>query len=128
MNRKQADRRPDQKPDQQGQGKYDPGKPESGRRMPEVSEGSKGFGQPEGHPIGKPAPKPGTRVGRKDILDGDRSDRESGRPVQLEDDDHEGQNFSAGQHAEADVQRGLSGRPQEGREDRKPYEAEKTQR
>jgi hypothetical protein len=127
MNKKQADRRPDHKPAEQGQGQYDPSKPESGRRMPEVPEGGKRFGQPGGHPIDKQAPKPGTRAKGKDILDGDRSDRESGRPIQLGDDD-ERQTFSSGQPGSADAERGLGGRPQDGREDRKPYEAEKTQR
>ena len=93
--------------------------------MPEVPEGGKGFGKPEGHPVDKQAPKP-ERGGGKDILDGDRSDRESGRPVQLEDDDDE--SVSSGQHGQADAEHGLGGRPQEGREDRKPYEAEKTRR
>jgi hypothetical protein len=127
MDKKQADRRPGEKPAEQGQGKYDPSKPESGRRMPEVREGSKKFGQSEDHPIDKQAPKPGTRSGGKDILDGDRSDRESGRPLQLEDDD-ESQTFPPGQPGRADAERGLGRRPQEGDEDRKPYEAEKTKR
>jgi hypothetical protein len=124
MNKKQADRRPDDKPAEQGQGK-----PVPERRMPEVPEGGKRFGQPEGRPIDKQAPKPGMRSGGKDTLEGDRSDRESGRPVQLEDDDDKGQGVPSGQHGQADVERGLGGRPpQEGREDRKPYEAERTTR
>ena len=51
-------------------------------------------------------PKPGGGSGGKDIFESERSDRESGRPVQLEDDgEPEG------------------GRPQEGYEDRKHYQA-----
>jgi len=127
MNKKQADRRPDEKPAEQGSGKYDPSKPESGRRMPEVSEASKEFGEPKGHPIDKQAPKLGARGRDKDILDGERSDRESGRPVQLEDDD-ESEIVSPGQPDRADSEPGLGDYPQWGRENRKPREAEKTKR
>ena len=105
----------------------DPSKPESGRRMPDVSEANKEFGEPEGHAIDKQAPEPGARGGGKGILDGERSDRESGRPVQLEDDD-ESQIVSPGQPGRADSEPGLGGRPQGGRENRKPREAEKTKR
>jgi hypothetical protein len=127
MNKKQADRRPDEKPRQQGPGKYDPAKPESGRRMPEAPKDRKEFGKPEGHPMDQHAPKPGTRSGGKDIFDGDRSDRESGRPVQLED-DNESQIFSPARPGGTESEPGLDGRPQEGREGRKTYEAEKTKR
>jgi hypothetical protein len=127
MDKKQADRGPDEKSAEQGRGKYDPSKPESGRRMPEVPEGGKRFGQPEGHPIDKQIPRPGNRSGGKDILEGDWSDRESGRPVQLGEDD-ESETFSSGQPGPAGAEHGRGGRPQEGREDPKPYEAEKTKR
>ena len=96
--------------------------------MPEVRGGSKRFGQPEGHPIDKQAPKPGVRGGGKDILEGDRSDRESGRPVQLEDDD-ESQGVAPGRRGRTtEAERGLGGRPQEGQEGRKPFETDKTKR
>lgn len=127
MNKKQAGRRPEQNPAERGPGNYDPSKPESGRRTPKLSEDRKGFGKPEGHPIDKQAPNPGPEGGGKDILDGERSDRDSGRPVQLEDDD-ESQIVSPGQRGRADSEPGLGGRPQGGRENRKPREAEKTKR
>jgi hypothetical protein len=41
--------------------------------------------QPAGLLVDKRVPMPG--AGRKDILEGERSDHESGRPVQLEEDD-----------------------------------------
>ncbi len=87
MNKKGADRRPDEKPAEQGQGKHDPSTPESGRRMTEVSEASKNSGRPRVIPSTSRSPGPEGRGGGKDILEGDRSDRESGRPIQLEDDD-----------------------------------------
>jgi hypothetical protein len=109
MDKKQADRRPGEKPAAQGQGKNEPTKPESGPRMPEAPEGNKRFGQTEGDSGDKQAPKPGARGGERGILDGgDRSDRESGRPIQLEDDD-EREAFPPGQ-------------------ERKPSEPEKTKR
>lgn len=117
MNKKQVDRRPDEKPAEQGSGKYDPNRPEPGHRISGVPEGDKG------QPLDKQAPNPGMRVGRNDILDGDRSDRESGRPVQLEDDGEEEESTGW-----ADAKPGLDGRQHAGREGQKPYEAEKTKR
>jgi len=96
MHKKQVDRRPDGKPAEQGAGKYDPTRPAPDRKAPEVPEENKGFGKPEGHPIDKPTPKPGTRFGRKDIFEGERSDRESGRPVQLEVEDDDDETSPAG--------------------------------
>jgi hypothetical protein len=131
MSKKQSDRRPDQKPAEGGPGNDDPkdlGKPEAGRRMPQVPEDRKGFRQPEGDPIDKQAPKPGTQSGGKDILDGGRSDRESGRPVQLEEDDDERQPFPRRQPGRADSEPGVGGRPQDGREGRRPGEVERTKR
>ena len=58
-------------------------------------------------------PSPARGAGGKDILDGDRSDRESGRPIQLED-DAERESFPPGQPGQADAERGQGGRPQEG--------------
>jgi hypothetical protein len=132
MDKKQAHRRPDEKPAEQGKGRFETRKPESEPRMPEFPEGGKRFGQPEGLPGDKPtidrqAPKPGARSGGTEILEGDRSDRDSGRPIQLEDDD-ERESVPAGQRGQADATRGQSGRPQEGTEDRKPYGAEKAKR
>jgi len=90
MDKKRADRRPGEKPAEQRQGKSEPRTPESGPRVPETPEGNKRFGQPEGYPSDKQAPKPGGRGWD------DRSDRESGRPIQLEDDD-EREAFPPGQ-------------------------------
>ena len=82
--------------------------------MPGDSAERKGFAKPEGDPIDKQMPKPGARSGGKDIFESERSDRESGRPVQLEDDDE----------PEGDAEPGLGGgRPQEGYEDRKHSQA-----
>ena len=115
MNKKQFDRRPDEKPAEQGTGtQHDP----ITRRPGE---------HPEGHPIDEPTPKPGTRLGRKEILEGERSDRASGRPVQLEDDE-ERQTVPPGQPGRADSEPGLGGRPQEGRQDRRSREGEPTER
>jgi hypothetical protein len=83
MAKKQADRRPDEKP-----AKQNPAGPEvmkdADRTITESGERGEGFGRrPEGAPNDKPRP------GRDDkgIFEGDRSDRESGRPIQLDDDD-----------------------------------------
>lgn len=132
MDEKQAHRRPDAKPAEQGKGRFETSKPEPGPRMPEFPEGGKRFGQPEGLPVDKPtidrqAPKPGARSGGKEILEGDRSDRESGRPIQLED-DSERESFPPGQRGQADATRDQGG-PSSGRHrGPKPHEAEKTKR
>ncbi len=65
MDKKQADRRPAEKPAEHGSGTFDPNRPEPGRRMPEAPEGNKGFGKPEGQPIDKQMPTPEMRAGRK---------------------------------------------------------------
>ena len=96
MDKKQADRRPAEKPEEHG----------SGRRVPEAPDGNKGFGKPEGQPIDKPF------AGRKDILESDRSDRESGRPVQLDEEDEDD---------EGELTSGRAERQQ-------PYEADKSKR
>jgi hypothetical protein len=65
----------------QGQGTAAPGqlaKPDP----PEKDKMPRPGTAPAGQPVDKRTPKPG--AGRKDMLEGDRSDRESGRPVQLE--------------------------------------------
>jgi hypothetical protein len=124
MSKKQADRRPDQKPADQGSdSRYDPSKPEYGRKMPEVPEDK---GRPEGGPIDKPFPKPETRGGDKDFLEGERSDRQSGRPIQLEEDDPK--TLPGQRSGRADSKPGQVGRPQEGSEGRKPLEGEPTKR
>jgi hypothetical protein len=113
MDKKPFDRR-------QGQGTQAPGqptKPESGRKMPEAMEKEKTprLGeQPAGPLVDKRMPMPG--AGRKDILEGERSDHESGRPVQLEEDDD-----STGNRRDADV----GGRRQH---DRKPAEGQTAKR
>jgi hypothetical protein len=103
----------------QGDGMQAPGqptKPESGRRMPDAFEKEKTprpGEQPAGQPIDKRVPMPG--AGRKDIPEGERSDRESGRPLQLEEDDD-----GKGNRRDADVGR----RP----DDRKPTEGQTVKR
>jgi hypothetical protein len=121
MDKKQADRRPEEKAAGQGAGKYDPASPEPRRK---VSQQDKQSGQPEAHPIDEQTPTPGMRGGSNDILDGERSDRESRRPIHLED-DGEGETMQPGR---ADAEPGLGGRPQEGHERRRPHEVEPTKR
>jgi len=67
-----------------GTGAGQPTKPEPGRKMPAPPEKHRPSKreQPAGMPVDQPMP--GTE--HEDILDSDRSDRESGRPVQLEED------------------------------------------
>ena len=84
MDKKQIDR--GQKPVEHDRGSFDPTKPESGRRIPETPE--KGPRKPEGHPIDKEMPKPGAQRPGK-AFDSERSDRESGRPVELGEDEAE---------------------------------------
>jgi hypothetical protein len=68
----------------QGQGTAAPGQPAKPDPL-EKDKMPRPGAPPAGQPVDKRMPKPG--VGRKDILEGDRSDRESGRPVQLEEGD-----------------------------------------
>ena len=82
MDKKQGNRRPGEKPAEQGFGTYDPSRPEPGRKTPEARE-DEGFGKPESQPIDKQMPNP-ERPARRDLLESERSDRESGRPVQLD--------------------------------------------
>jgi hypothetical protein len=99
-------------------------KPKSRRKGSAAPEKEKGYGRPEEQPEGsplEPMPKPGRRFGDKDILEGERSDRESGRPIQLEDDDTERR-----QEGRADAKPGLGDRQQEGREHRRTPESQKT--
>jgi hypothetical protein len=87
MDKKLGNRRPGEKPAEQGSGTYAPNRPEPKRKTPEAPH-DKGFGKPEGQPIDKQTPNPETRA-RRDILESERSDRESGRPVQLDDEAEE---------------------------------------
>jgi hypothetical protein len=88
MAKKPVDRRPDEKPTKPGGGTHQPGR-EPGR-MPEDAQGRKGSETPERRPMDKPFPAPGSGGTREGVFDGgERSDRESGRPVQLQDDDEE---------------------------------------
>jgi hypothetical protein len=89
MPKKQVDRRPDENPAKQNPARPEVSKPDALRRMGEEPDVRKGFGKPEGVPIDKQMPKPGGRRDAQDIFDGDRSDRESGRPIQLDDDESE---------------------------------------
>ena len=119
MDKKQAGRRPAEKVAEHGPGKFDPNRPEPGRR-PEAPR-EQGFGKPEGQPIDKQLPTPGMRAGRSDILESERSDRESGRPVQLEGEDDE-------REVTSDAKPGFGGGQYGGRADQKPYEADKPKR
>ena len=92
MDKKQDNRRPGQKPAKQGSGTYDLTRPEPGRKTHEAPD-DEGFGKPEGQPIDKQIPNRDMRAGR-DLLESERSDRDSGRPVQLDDEadeEHRGQ-------------------------------------
>jgi hypothetical protein len=115
MHRRHVDRRPAGEPVDPGAGKHDPNRPAPDRKAPEA---------PQGHPIDKPTPQPGAPFGGKNIFDDDRSDRESGRPVQLEDDDTD----ETIQPGRADAGPGLGGRQEAGRKDRRSGEVEPTKR
>jgi hypothetical protein len=91
MRKEQLDRQPDERPAEQEVGRHDPNRPEPGRKAPDLPKKDKAYRKPgehpEGHPIDKTTPKPEPRFGDKEIFEGDRSDRASGRPVQLEDEE-----------------------------------------
>jgi hypothetical protein len=101
MDKKQGNRRPGEKPAEHPSGAYDTNQPEPGRKTQGAAD-DKGFGKPEGQPIDKQVPNPELRP-RRDILESERSDRESGRPVQLDDE--------TGELDEADVDRGQEQKP-----------------
>jgi len=86
MAKKQADRRPDEKPARPNPARPDVIK-DTDRGIAKGGESRKGLGRPEGAPIERPLPRPGRDD--KGVFDGDRSDRDSGRPIQLDDDDAE---------------------------------------
>jgi hypothetical protein len=88
MARKQVDRRPGEKPAKQNPAGLDGAKPDAVRRMAEGG-ARKGLGKPEGAPMDRPLPRRDAEREDRDLFDRDRSDRESGRPVQLEDDEAE---------------------------------------
>jgi hypothetical protein len=71
-----------------------PTKPDAGSKTPEALDKNKTPSRPGAQPGGPPIDKgtSGGGLGRKDdVLEGQRSDRESGRPVQLgKDDDGKG--------------------------------------
>ncbi len=124
-NRRPDQNRPDQKPTGPGAGTYDSGKPDAGR-MPEDFPGRKGFEKPAGGPIDKPFPAPGAGGRGKDIFDAERSDRESGRPIQLEEDDTvdaERSDQEAGRPVQLDGDQRRKDRPERG-----PHEVESTTR
>jgi hypothetical protein len=50
MNKKQADRRPDERPPEQSAGRYDPSKPQPGR-LPEDPQEDREFRKPAGRPV-----------------------------------------------------------------------------
>ena len=109
--KKQLDRRPDEKNTEHGSGQYDPSKPESGRIGESVD---KNVRRPEGSPIDKELPRPGMAGKREDTFEEDRSDRQSGKPLQLEE---EREPSSAGRKP------GFGERKSEGQ---KPHEAGST--
>jgi hypothetical protein len=88
MARKQVDRRPDEKPAKQNPAGPDGTRPDAVRRVAEGGEARKGLGEPEGT-IDRPLPKRGAEREDGNLFDRDRSDRESGRPIQLEEDEAE---------------------------------------
>jgi hypothetical protein len=116
MSKKPVERRPDEKPTGPGTGSYTPGKP-APVRMPEDQE-RKGFDKPEGRPIDKPFPTPRTDGKDKDAFGGERSDRESGRPVQLEgnEEDAERSDRTSGRPVQLEADEGRF----EQRKDRQP--------
>jgi hypothetical protein len=57
--------------------------------MPDPAASPQGAGNPEATLMDKGSSKPGPGRDDQDIFDSDRSDRESGRPIQLEDEDSE---------------------------------------
>jgi hypothetical protein len=116
-------RRRDEKPTGPDAGTYDPGNPEAGR-MPEDFPGRKGLERPAGGPIDKPLPTPGAGDRGRDIFDGERSDRESGRPVQLEGDEDDERSDRESQRP---VQLEEDGQ-WKGRQGRSPREVEPTKR
>jgi hypothetical protein len=85
MAREQVDRRPDEKPAKQNPAGPEGANPDAVRRMAEGGEARKGLGTPEGAPTDRSLPNRGSERADRDPFDRDRSDRESGRPVQLED-------------------------------------------
>ena len=101
--------RPTQDPGRPDVTKPDPpgGRPETPR--------SERTPKPEGNPIDKQMPRPGARQRGQGHLRDERSDRESGRPVQLEDD---------GSRAQAGRRSSPAGRPQQEVRGPEAYEAE----
>lgn len=139
MGKKRVDRRPDQRPTGPGAG-TDPGNPEAGRMLEELP-GRRGFEKPAGRPIDKSLPTPGAGGRSQDIFEEGRSDRESGRPVQLEEDE-ERSDRESGRAVQLEEDDGevrtdrklgrpvqLEGaEPQKGRQGRSPREVEPTTR
>ena len=123
MSKKPADRRPDENPTGPGAGAYAPGNPERDRMPDDVRE-RKGFEKPAGRPIDKQLPTPGAGGKGKDFFEGERSDRESGRPVQLEgDEENERSDRASGRPVQ------LEGDEQsKSRQGRSPREAESAKR
>lgn len=109
MSRKPPDRRPDGSPAEQRAGKYDPSRPEPGRRVPEIPEENEAFGTPEGRPIDRQVPGLGMRAGH---------------PVPVEEDDEE-ENIEPG---EVDTGPGWGGHRPESDEGRGPRQVEPTRR
>jgi hypothetical protein len=86
MSKKQGDRRSDEKSAARPSGGAKAG---ARRSTPDPAASPQGAGNPDATLMDKASPKPGPRRDDQDIFDSDRSDRESGRPIQLEDEDSE---------------------------------------
>jgi hypothetical protein len=127
MSKKPVDRRPAEKPTRPGDGANAPSNSEPGRMAEDLQE-RKGLDKLEGRPIDKPFPTPRTGGKGKDFFEGERSDRESGRPVQLEDDeDGERSDQASGGPVQLEADEGRF-EQRKGREDRTVREVEPTQR
>ncbi len=128
MSKKRVNRRPDEKLNGPGAGANAPDNA-ARDRMPDDFEQRKGFEKPAaGDPTDKPLPTPGAGVKRKDFFEGERSDRESGRPVQLEgDQDDERSDRQSGRPVRLGTEASPSEQPT-GRQNRSQREAEPTKR
>lgn len=94
MSRKgQFDRHPNERPAEQDAGGHDANRPEPGRKAPDLpgaDRARRGSGDhPEDHPVDHATRKPEISFAGKDFLETERSDRASGRPIQLEEEQEE---------------------------------------
>jgi hypothetical protein len=87
MGKRQLDRRADETPAEQEAGKYDPGKPEPGRRHAEGRQEGKEFGRPASRSFDERLSRQGTRGAGDDPIDDEPGDREAERALQAADGD-----------------------------------------